>query len=314
MMTNSCGNMIRIKVAEYKVAEYREKLDHFGRIPYRYKGKKLFMQCEQVSGKASGKPILADEDLSADSSDIVGLSPSICSSFAIWPNKSEKLPANDLLDVCPDEVLRPQLVFVAFNWSAKVGDFYANGNTPKTFFDSISRWSNFHNLQQTHKNTKASRLEVAFLNKNPLRGGYMVDFIKGLVDSDGNKAFSFLAKEEKEVPELGYAPFRVFLKILKQELAALDKCFAIPDSAPKYLIFFGPTIYNRLQILSRRFCKGKPLEKVFKNRIILRTGAFYSGVFGLSRKENIQQLREIYRPSAAGPHNVADLSVKLKKR
>lgn len=291
-----------IMVKEYKVSDCRERLSEFGSVQYHYKDKPLFMRCEQMRGQARGCPFFGSAARKGcQSSDIVELSPSICSSFAIWPRKKVEGRINDLMDACPDEFLRPQFVFLALNWSARIGDFYANGNQPNTYFRNAARWSNFHSsLLNTRRGH--SRLEAAFAEQNPFRGGYLTDFVKGLVDSNGNNAYRFLAKEE--APGFEEPPFVVFIEVLKKELAALEKGFAIPDAVPKYLIFFGPTIFNRLQALSLRFLR-KPLEAVFADRTILRTGAFYRGVYGLTRDENIQQLREIYLPSGAGPYDVS---------
>lgn len=77
----------------------------------------------------------------------------------------------------------------------------------------------------------------------------MTDFVKGLVDSESGNVWKFL--QAGEIPGCRETPFAVFAEILRNELAALDRAFAL-DGVPKYLVVFGATFYENLQNLAMR--------------------------------------------------------------
>ena len=304
-MKNTTSVNIRIKVAEYKIAECRNKLDRFGRMPYSYKGKSLFVDYRDglTGDHAQGKLILAD---SKSGKSIVPLSPDICGSFAIWPPNNIK--GTNLLDICnKDEVLRPQFVFLALNWSSKItlAANRINLDSPRDYFSSMPMWNNFHNLSKDTPKHKKSHLEESF-EDNPLRGAYMTDFAKGIVATDSTGVYKFLRDKHSEINGLDVCPFMGYVEILREELKALDEAFGNPD-VPKYLIVYGSTIYNNLQNMAQKFA-GQSLDGLFPDRTILQTGSFYNNVHGFTVGDYREKLRQLlYYPHHSGPIHVKDL-------
>ena len=306
---NSWHDIVRSRVAEYKIAECRNKLDRFGRMPYSYKGKSLFVDYRDglAGDHAQGKLILAD---SKSGKSIVPLSPDICGSFAIWPPNNIKGKGSNLFDICnKDEVLRPQFVFLALNWSSKItlAANRINLDSPRDYFSTMPMWNNFHNLSKDTPKHKKSHLEESF-EDNPLRGAYMTDFAKGIVATDSTGVYKFLRDKHSEINGLDVCPFMGYVEILREELKALDEAFGNPD-IPKYLIVYGPTLYNNLQSMAWKY-KRKSLDELFPDRTILRTGSFYNNVHGLTVKGYHEQLRQLFYPPLAGPVRVTDLKFK----
>ena len=311
-----------VRIEEFSAREYKDKLDLFADSPYKY-GRRLlngvFMPDDK--GRCSSTPILGrvKSQQLKETPNIVSMTPGICSSFAIWP-KVERT-ANDLFDACKRAILHPQFVFLALNWSTRLGmkkgaqeDCY----DAIKFFKRQPRWSNFHTIRPTrgrnNEQTAKSRFLVddAPLVKmfdNPIiRGAYLTDFVKGKVDSNSDNTYDYL---EQQCHDVGEPWFKVFTTVLQNELKAFDNVFGI-QRVPKFLVIFGSTLYNKLSALSQKYHGGKSLEELFPDRIVLRTGWFYSNRWQ-GNKEILNNLRKLYCPSAAGPFNVSDFRFKIEK-
>ncbi len=301
----------RIRVAEFPVRDDAtvKALNEFAQIPFRYKGLDLLCRCnfrDEIRKDKKGndrtytiietKPFLGDgkRDVTKEN-DVIGLTPGMCSSFSVWP--PVRTPAQDLLDVCQNEVLRPQFVFLGMNWSAQLSPAGHGDMNARQYLEQLPRWSNWHGASIAPPDNKIgkkdnTRLVEAFTD-NPLRGGYMTDFVKGLVDSDSQSILRFLRKGTLD--GCGANPFAIFLDILKNELAELDRAFGLDKNAgfQKYLIVFGPTIYNILQSFVE---PGGSLGDLFPDRTVLRTGTFYAFPHGKTREQVIEGTRTFHFP------------------
>jgi hypothetical protein len=286
---------VKIKVAEFKVSDYRKELDRFGNKGYSYKGRQLFVRYDSgiLEKEPKGTFLLAKRKDEPHGSNVVRLTPGLCGSFAIWPPESGK--NNNLLEECKDKTLRPQFVFLALNWSNKIqiAGNRAKLSSPADYFSTMPRWNNFHDLLRCKARHQPSRLEEFFESTvvpNPFRGAYMTDFVKGFIAKDSRSVYKFLKQDNFE--GTGKSSFEVFVKILCKELNALDKVFGNPN-VPKYLVVFGPTLYNNLQYLAKKERK-KTFDDFFPDRKIVYTNRFYSNVFGPTREEHLEMLRQIH--------------------
>lgn len=286
---------VKINVAEFTVSDYRKPLDQFGNGGYTYEGKQLFVRYDSgiLEKEAKGSLFLARRQAEPRGPNVVRLAPDLCGSFAIWPPNGDK--DDNLLEVCKNEILRPQFVFLALNWSNKIR-IVGNRNallSPVAYFAGMPRWNTFHNIAKDAPRRIQSRLEEFFESqedKNPFRGAYMTDFVKGYIAQDSQSVYKFLKTGKMDGTDDN--PFIVFAEILRRELDALDKTFGNPGIR-KYLIVFGPTIYNNLQILANRKC-GKSLDELFPDRKIVYTDKFYSNVFHATRPQHLEMMRQIH--------------------
>ena len=300
-----------IRVAEFPVRDVAtvNALNELAQFQFKYKDLDLLCHCnfrdevrknkkgkEQTCTRIETEPFLGDGKRNATKdSDAVSLTPGICSSFAVWP--PVRTPAQDLMAVCQNDMLRPQFVFLGMNWSAQLSPAGHGDINAREYLEKLPRWSNWHGASIAPPDKKIggkdnTRLVEAFGNGNPFRGGYMTDFVKGLVDSNAQSVLRFLRKEA--LSGCGENPFTIFLDILRKELDALDKVFALTD-VPKYLIVFGPAIYDGLQNLARRIV-GKSLDELFPDRTVLRTGTFYAFPHGKTREQVIAGTRTLHFP------------------
>ena len=301
----------RLNVRSFTAGQCVNKLASFAKKPYTYKRLLLQGKFSRREGKqfCFSEPVLKKSEprQSNDAPNIVNMTPSICSSFAIWPEKSQE--ADDLLEACKDKHLHPQFVFLALNWSTRLGlKKRDNGECVDAsgFFAKQPRWSTFHKILPANSQRKSQFVVKGdplinfFSNNHFFRGAYLTDFVKGMVDSNSNEVYEFLKKQSHIQ---GKRWFDVYMAILKNELKALDNVFEL-NGSPKFLIVFGPTLYDKLQ----SFCGEITLERLFPDRIVLRTGGFYSNRW----KEDeivLKNLRQLYYPSAAGPFGVKDFSI-----
>lgn len=278
----------KIKVVDFPVFDSGAALERFARAPFTYKQRPLMGKCSP--GKDGGIDVVPSLDIG--DGEAIQLCPGLCSSFAVWPPKVKK--SDDLMKVCPDDMLRPQFVFLALNWSSRIAPNDLHGESARSCLERIPRWGTFHRLHPRDENYpyKPEEHERAFTKDNPFRGAYITDFVKGYVDSKSEKVRDFL--ESGEVSGCNDNPFTVFLEILRNELDSLDKAFEL-GNVKKYLIVFGPKIYNDLQKCAKRI-QGKSLDELFPDRTVLRTGCFINRPFGKTSQQCIEGLRTLYFP------------------
>ncbi len=282
---------IQIQSRDFRVADYRAALEAFSNSSYRYQGQELSVR--YTGWNDPGTLILSDRAKAGN----VRLTPRLCGSFAIWPENGGDWVD---MDACANDILRPQFVFLALNWSDNIRRRNPQRDgTIAGYFNNLHPWCNFHNVGRLR--TYFEELDVP----NPLRGAYMTDFAKGLVATSSAEAYRQL-REDGIVA--GQPSFKIFVEILRNELEALDAAFGNPD-VPKYLVVFGPTLYNSLQSLARRIC-GCPLAEIFPDRKIIRTGAFYSNQRGRTREESLALMRQLHHLSEDGnPVDISDIEL-----
>lgn len=281
---------IRIQTRTFRVADHRAALEAFGNTSYRYQGQELSVR--YADWNDTGTLILSDHAEAGN----VRLTPRLCGSFAIWPENGGDWVD---MDACANDILRPQFVFLALNWSDNIRRRNPERDgTIAGYFNNLHPWCNFHNVGRLR--TYFEELDVP----NPLRGGYMTDFAKGVVSTPAGDVYDQLRDGRIN----GEPLFAVFAEVLRNELAALDEAFGTPD-VPKYLIVFGPTLYNSLQGLARRIC-GCPLDELFPDRKIIRTGAFYSNQRGRTREESLALMRQLHCLREDGnPVDISDIEL-----
>ena len=283
---------IQVRARDFRVADHRAALEAFGNSSFRYHNQELSVR--YADWNDTGTLILSDHAEAGN----VRLTPRLCGSFAIWP-KNRRTKWVDM-DACANDILRPQFVFLALNWSDNIRrrNPQRDGSIAG-YFNNLHPWCNFHNVRRLK--TYFEELEVP----NPLRGAYMTDFAKGLVATSSAEAYRQL-REDGIVA--GQPSFKVFVEILRNELESLDTAFGNPD-VPKYLVVFGPTLYNSLQSLARRIC-GCPLDELFPDRKIIRTGAFYSNQRGRTREESLALMRQLHcLREDENPVDIADIEL-----
>ena len=93
------------------------------------------------------------------------------------------------------------------------------------------------------------------------------------------------------------------IEVLRNELESLDTAFGNPD-VPKYLVVFGPDIYNHLQDFSQRICRCS-LNELFPDRHIIQTGIFYNNHWKPTRL--LRQLH--YLREDENPVDIADIEL-----
>lgn len=309
-----------VKVKNFKAGRYKNRLTAFENSPYKFNELLLQGKFSKKKGARfySSKPILVAPQHSKETPSIVSMTPKICSSFAIWPK--EVRVADNLLNACKEESLHPQFVFLALNWSTKLGLGKGEDGcrlTPSDFFVQQPHWSNFHKTDPITRTKKGKTRKPKFLTHKSqlsklfedsiMKGAYLTDFVKGMIDSDSRNTYTLLNRNNRQLRQKW---FKVFAEVLRNELDMLDEVFGIQD-APRFLIVFGPTLYNKLQALSQSVYK-QSFEKLFPGRTVLYTGAFYSYRWR-ERSKNFKLLRQLYYPSAAGPFDVSDFRFKIEQ-
>lgn len=275
-----------IRARDFRVADHRAALEAFGNSSYRYQGQELSVR--YTGWNDPGKLILSNQAEAGD----VHLTPRLCGSFAIWPNNRRTKWVD--MDACANDILRPQFVFLALNWSDNIRKRNPQRDgTIAGYFNRLHPWCNFHNVGRLKKYFE--ELDIP----NPLRGGYMTDFAKGLVATSSAEAY----RQLRDGRINGEPLFAVFAEVLRNELEALDAAFGNPD-VPKYLVVFGPDIYNHLQDFSQRICRCS-LNELFPDRHIIQTGIFYNNHWKPTRF-----LRQLHHLSEDGnPVDISDIEL-----
>ena len=309
-----------VTIEEFSAREYKDRLTAFENSPYKFNELLLQGKFSKKKGARfySSKPILVAPQHSKETPSIVSMTPGICSSFAIWPQKTGE--ASNLFEACRKATLHPQFVFLALNWSTKLGLGKGKDGcrlTPSDFFVQQPHWSNFHKTDPITRTNKGKTRKPKFLvhksqlsklfENSIMKGAYLTDFVKGMIDSDSRNTYTLLNPNNRQLRQKW---FKVFAEVLRNELDMLDEVFGI-QYAPRFLIVFGPTLYNKLQALSQSVYK-QSFEKLFPGRTVLYTGAFYSYRWR-KRSKNFKLLRQLYYPSAAGPFDVSDFRFKIEQ-
>jgi len=273
------------------------------RAPYTYTSGKKCGKTEIIDFR---RPLFNDSEefKCLDKDRVVSLSPSRCSSFAVWPtpdkfvgigrscsncsmdSKNNCSRSGCLLTSCNEQKLRPQFVLLAVNWSAQIDQARGQVINPMPYHNSLPAWNNYHEIA-TRKPPKV--LEEVISN-SIFSGAYMTDFVKGFVDSQSGGVYQYLENNNVDQLLLG-RPFHVFINILQNELEQLNKFFNT-DDVQKYIVIFGPTLYGKLLNMATQLI-GCPFSSLFPQYKILHTGYFYSNFFG-TREAHVAKMREIY--------------------
>ena len=298
--------MLQIRTKNFDVGQKDtlQALRIFGSKPFRTDDGRLLYA---LKGE---EPVVWSDDEVDRKRDFLLLNPSICSSWAIWPEK-EDLPYAQGKNKCPvccaknsekcerDDTclisrsknrcrsLKPNVILLSANWSttAQGGDV----------FDPAKRlaWSDFHSSDCN----KGDDLFRRLLHKTAFQGAYMTDFVKGYINGSLSEVSKLLNDKNDGTV------FKRFVEVLKNELADLNDAFDITmrNDIDRCIVVWGLTLMDCLIKGAKKFYVNKTLLDLFPGYSWKSFGSHYSGSVYGSVEERLARMKVItdYLPSNA---------------
>ena len=293
-----------------------QALREFGSRPFRTDDGRFLYALKPELDDSKPEPVFWRDDEIDRKRERLLLNPSICSSWAMWPEESDlpyargekKCPVCcdknkdqcERNDVClitrskktvtrsekPGWTLKPNIILLSANWSttAQGGDV----------FDPARRlaWSDFHS---TGRNKKGDDLFRRLLHDTAFQGAYMTDFVKGYINGSLPEVCNLLNDKNDG------AVFKRFVEVLKNELADLNDAFDITtnDDIDRCIVVWGPTLMDNLIKGAKKFYGNETLLDLFPGYRWKSFGSHYSSSVRGSKDERFARMKLItdYLPS-----------------